>query len=130
MYYKKLLGLALIALSISSLMRADQYVDVGTRDELSFSFQALYDDDFQIINVDTNQTVASVTFLNNQGYYSNQVYDSDDYYCSGVSVDSYCNPDPWAFDGSAYVTGLPYAHYAIVSHESQSGDAYENIWGY
>src|ERR1051326_1892592 len=97
-------GLFLVSLVLPSVLHADVDIPLGYITSVSFYWEADYDDTFIIVNTDTNQIVASVTFLNNN-FYNNTVYDSDDYYCAGVSVDSYC-ATPYGYSGNADITGL------------------------
>jgi hypothetical protein len=116
--------LFLVSLVLPSVVHADVNIPLGYVTSVSFYWEADYDDVFTIVNTDTNQIVADVMFLNNN-YYNNMVYDSDDYYCAGVSVDSYC-AQPYGYSGNAVVTGLPAGNYALKSHVSQS-DPYEYV---
>lgn len=119
--------LFLVSLMLPSALRADVDIPLGYVTSVSFYWEADYDDTFTIINTDTNQVVATVTFLNNN-FYNNTVYDSDDFYCAGVSVNSYC-ATPYGYSGNADITGLPPGNYALRSSVAQY-DPYEYVYVY
>jgi len=119
--------LALVSFALGSALYAssvDVYVDIGQ--SINLSIGGTNDGNITIVNLDTNQTVATVTALTQHGNYGYTYYFYGDTYVSGATVSN----AGYANDVSVgSVNGLPAGNYRIIATGWQMSDFGATSWG-